>query len=37
MKDCLGLAKEFQAKKKDDDNDDGARGHRPPRYNNNAF
>ena len=26
MKDYLGLAKEFQAKKKDDDNDDGARG-----------
>ena len=27
MKDCLGLAKEFQAKKSDDDNNDGARGH----------
>ena len=37
MKDCLGLAKEFQAEKKDDDNDDGARGRRPPGDNNNAF
>ena len=36
MKDCLGLAKEFQAKKPDDDNNDGARGRRPPR-GNNAF
>ena len=37
MKDCLGLAKEFQAKKPDDDNNDRARGHRPPGDNNNAF
>ncbi|XP_066358407.1 uncharacterized protein [Miscanthus floridulus] len=37
MKDCLGLAKEFQDKKKDDDNDDGARGRRPLGHNNNAF
>ena len=37
MKDCLSLAKEFQAKKPDDDNNDGARGHRPPGDNNNAF
>ena len=37
MKDCLGLAKEFQAKKPDNDNNDGARGCRPPGDNNNAF
>ena len=37
MKDCLGLAKEFQAKKPNDDNNDGARGRRPPGDNNNAF
>ena len=37
MKDCLGLAKEFYDKKKDSDNDDGARGPRPPGDNNNAF
>ena len=37
MKDCLGLAKEFQAKKLNDDNNDGARGRRPPGGNNNAF
>ena len=30
MKDYLDLAKEFQTKKKDDDNDDGARDCRPP-------
>ena len=37
MKDCLGLAKEFQAKKSDDDNNDGTEGRQPPRGNNNAF
>ena len=37
MKDCLGLAKEFQAKKPDDDNNDGVRGRRPLGGNNNAF
>ena len=37
MKDCLSLAKECQDKKLDDDTNDGARGHRPPRGNNNAF
>ena len=36
MKDCLGLAKEFQAKKPDNDNNDGARGRQPP-GDNNAF
>ena len=37
IKDCLGLAKEFQDKKLDDDTNDEARGRRPPRGNNNAF
>ena len=37
MKGCLGLANEFQDKKLDDDANDGAKGHRPPRGNNNAF
>ena len=37
MKDCLYLAKEFQAKNPDDNNNDGPRGHRPPGGNNNAF
>ena len=37
MKDCLGLAKEFWAKKPDDDNNDGARGRRPSEGNNNTF
>ena len=35
MKDCLGLAKEFQDKKLDDDTNGG--GRRPPGNNNNAF
>ena len=34
MKDCLGLAMEFQAKKLDND---GVGGHQPPGGNNNAF
>ena len=37
MKNCLGLAKEFQDKKLDDDANDGARGRQPPGGNNNAF
>jgi len=37
MKDCLGLAKEFQDKKHDDDANGGNGGHRPPGGNNNAF
>ena len=37
MKNCLGLAKEFQDKKLDDDANDGAGGRRPPGGNNNAF
>ena len=37
MKNCLGLAKEFQDKKLEDDANDGARGRRPPGGNNNAF
>ena len=37
MKDYLGLAKEFQDKKLDDDTSARARGHRPPGGNNNAF
>ena len=37
MKNCLGLAKEFQDKKLDDDTNDGAEGRRPPGGNNNAF
>ena len=36
MKDCLGLAKEFQEKKYNDDNG-GNGGCRPPGDNNNAF
>ena len=36
MKDCLGLAKEFQEKKYNDDNG-GNGGRRPPGDNNNAF
>ena len=37
MKDCLGLAKEFQDKKLDDDANGGNGGRRPPGGNNNAF
>ena len=37
MKDCLGLAKEFQDKKHDDDANGGNGGRRPPGGNNNAF
>ena len=37
MKNCLGLAKEFQDKKLEDDANDGAGGHRPLGGNNNAF
>jgi hypothetical protein len=37
MKDCIGLAREFQDKRLDDDANDGAGGRRPPRNNNNAF
>ena len=37
MKDCLGLAKEFQDKKLDDATNDGVGGRRPPGGNNNAF
>ena len=37
MKDCLGLAKEFQDKKLDDDTSGGNRGRRLPRGHGNAF
>ena len=37
MKDCLGLAKEFQDKKLDDDTNDGNEGRRPHGGNGNAF
>ena len=37
MKNYLGLAKEFQDRKLDDDAKDGAGGHQSPRGNNNAF
>ena len=37
MKNCLGLAKEFQDKKLEDDANDGAGDRRPPGGKNNAF
>jgi len=37
MKDCIGLAREFQDKRLDDDANNGTGGRRPPRNNNNAF
>ena len=37
MKDCIGLAREFQDKRHDDDASNGTGGRRLPGNNNNAF
>ena len=37
MKDCIGLAREFQDKRLDDNGNNGTGGRRPPGNNNNAF
>ena len=37
MKDCIGLAREFQDKRLDNDANNGTGGRQPPGNNNNAF